>query len=127
VAGGVGLAVAVLAGCLLLISRLGSPGQVATVTVANTTPYNLEVTVGKPGPARQVGLGTVGREARSAFEGVIDQGKQWVFHFSYGGSEAGAVTLDREALRAARFVVDVPASVNQRLGSLGFAPSSPSH
>src|SRR5258708_912130 len=71
VVGGVPLAaVAALAACLLLVSRLGSPGQVATVTVANTTPYNLEVAVGKPGSARQVGLGTVRREARGAFEGV---------------------------------------------------------
>ena len=125
VAGGVALAVAALALCLLLISRLGSPGEVA-VTVVNGTPYNVEVAVGKPGSARQVSLGTVRRDTRSAFEGVIDQGKQWVFHFSYGGADAGVVTLHRDALRANHFVLDVPAAVTERLGSLGFPPSSAS-
>jgi hypothetical protein len=123
VAGGVALAVAALALCLLLISRLGSPGEVA-VTVVNGTPYNVEVAVGKAGSARQVALGTVRRDSRTAFEGVIDHGPQWVFHFSYGGSDAATVSLDEETLRAAHFVVDVPAAVTERLGALGFVPSS---
>jgi hypothetical protein len=126
VVAGVALGVVVIAGLLLLVSRLGSPGQVETVTVANGTPYNVEVSVGKPGSDRQVGLGTARRESRSVFEGVIDQGKQWVVHFSYGGSAAGEVTLDGDALRTAKFVIDVPAAVADRLAALGFAPSSPS-
>lgn len=126
IAGGVALAVAAVAVLLLLVSRLGSPGQVETITVANGTPYNVEVAVGKPDSTRRVSLGTVRREASGVFEGVLDQGKRWVFQFSYGGSDAGAVTLDGESLRAAHFVVDVPTAVADRLRSLGFAPSSPS-
>ena len=126
VAAGVALAIAVMAVCLVLVSRSGSPGQVATVTVANNTPYNIEVSVGKPGSDRRIGLGTARREDRSVFEGVIDQGEQWIFHFSYGGADAGTATLDSEALVAAGFVVDVPATIVDRLTSLGFNPSAPS-
>ena len=126
VVAGVALAVAVMAVCLVFVARSGSPGQVATVTVANNTPYNVEVSVGKPGSSREIGLGTARRDVRSVFEGVIDQGEQWLFHFSYGGADAGTTTLESEALVAAAFVVEVPASVTERLTSLGFPPSSPS-
>ena len=119
------VAAAAIAACLLLVAHLGSPKAVESVTVVNPGVYNLEVSVSRPA-GREVGLGTVGREGRATFEGVIDPGDRWVFHFAYGGAAAGELTLDRDAIRAERFVVQVPPAVSDRLAVLGLAPSSPS-
>ena len=70
-------------------------------------------------------LGSVDRATFLALNDVLDQGGNWVFHFSYGGVDAAELRLTRAELAAADWTVTVPATVAGRLRDAGLQPTPP--
>lgn len=125
--GALGLVVALaLAAALVtaLASNLRSPSDVAALTVDNPTVYQVNVDVSPSGDGDWLDLGSVGRERTKTIEQIGDQGTRWVFRFSYGGVDAGRVTLSRTELAAAHWTVRVPTEVGERLRAAGLQPSA---
>jgi hypothetical protein len=114
------LLIASLAGlALLLASCSGPPPTVETITVSNSTGYDLDVQV--TGRDRNGWLPMAIAEARSErkTEQVTDQGEVWIFRFLHWGDPVGEVSLTRGELERNGWHVEVPAEVEERLRQLG--------
>ncbi len=126
---GLFLGVAVLA-VLIVAPSLAPATFVPAVTIDNVTPFDVNVDLAAGGGSdsgRSGGwfhLGTVGREAANVLEEVTDPGPTWVFRFTYGGVEAGEVTVPRSELRDAGWQLAVPAAVGEALVAAGFVASA---
>jgi hypothetical protein len=127
IAGGVviGAAIAaVLVVAAALVPSMRLPPFVSRITVANPTIYGVEVDARPANGTAWLSLGGFPREStRNAYE-VIDQGKTWVFRFTYGGEEAGTLTEARSKLEHDHWRMTVPQDVADRLGAMGFAASA---
>jgi hypothetical protein len=105
------LALALVVGVVVeLAPRLAVPPQVARLRVVNPTAYQLNVDVAANPGGPWLDLGTVGRERTKTIEQVLDQGRRWVFRFSYGGVDAGTIAVGRSALATAAWTVRAPDS-----------------
>jgi hypothetical protein len=117
---------AVTVAVALPVARLGAgePTSFRRLTVHNPTPYivNVEVT----GASRNgwLDVGSFARERRRTVEELADQGRQWVFRFSYGGVEAGELVVSRDQLAHDGWRVTLPAEVTERLRDAGFSESA---
>ncbi|MDP8991479.1 MAG: hypothetical protein M3N31_00210 [Actinomycetota bacterium] len=118
---GVGVVVAFLA--LALMSALDSPHRVSRVTIDNPHEWAATVEVAAVGEDDWLGLGTVGRQARQEFEGVLDQGRQWRFRFWYAGTQGGELTISRSELDDRGWTLTVPDSFPERMRAAGLAPT----
>jgi hypothetical protein len=99
------------------------PTFVDRVTVDNPTAYDVDVDVtGRDGRALNLVFAAAG--TTETVRDTIDQGETWVFRFSYGGTDAGALRLDRAALERQDWTVEVPAEVADTLGEAGHEPRS---
>lgn len=107
----------------LVVGPLQLPERV-DVTVDNDTPFDLVVEAGTPDGAGSVVLGTAGRGREIAFRDKVDQGDEWVFSFSYGGVDAGAVQLGRAELESSGWRVTVPRRVADVLVDAGLGPTA---
>lgn len=97
---------------------LNPPDVVPTVTVENTSNYNIGVKVSGPDGA-WMGLGTAAKQSTAVIHEVIDQGDEWVFHFSSQGRQAGEFRIDRADLAQAQWRIQIPADVSQTLRDSG--------
>lgn len=102
---------------------LDSPAIVPTVTVENTSGYNIGVTLGGPDDGL-VGLGTAPKQSTTVFHEVIDQGKTWTFSFASQGRQAGEFRIDRAVLEQAGWRIEIPDAAIQTLRDRG-APLPP--
>lgn len=127
IAGGVviGAAIAVvLVVAAALVPSMRLPTYVSRITVANPTVYGVEIDARPDNATTWLALGGFARDStRNAYE-VIDEGRTWVFRFSYGGEEAGTLTEARSKLEHDHWRMTVPQDVADRLGAMGFAASA---
>jgi hypothetical protein len=114
------VAFAVLIGALAWALR--SPTFAPRVEIVNETPYSVNVDVSSD--RGRIGLGTVTTGSSLEFSEVLDEGDTWVFEFSYGGRDAGELSIERAALEEQDWTVDVPAEVGDDLESEGINPSA---
>jgi hypothetical protein len=121
----IGVAVAAVALALVFAGQqlLPTGATVRRITVNNPTPYHLEIDAAGTGPARAVTLGPIGREHEKTFEGVIDQGDEWIFRFASGGTDGGEIRVSRAQLEQDGWKVTVSDDVARRLRSAGVPPS----
>lgn len=122
-----GLVVAVAVGVALFSAAASTfrvPANLPALTIENPTVYQLNVEVSPSGSGGWLDLGAVGRDRNKTIEQVADQGKTWVFRFSYGGVDAGQVTRTRAELASARWTVTVPREAEERLQAAGLQPSA---
>ena len=114
---------AVLAMVAFLLAEARTPSYVAALTVVN--PHQWDVGVEVTGAQRDgwLGMGTVDRTASHGFAQVIDQGKHWVFRFSYAGVDGGELVVPRSELEASGWKVTVPEHFAERMRAAGVGPS----
>ncbi|HZQ77708.1 MAG TPA: hypothetical protein VFE55_10290 [Acidimicrobiia bacterium] len=118
--------VAVVAALALVLAAqqfLPSPATTRRITVDNPTPFHLEIDADGTGSARAVTVGAIGREQAKTFDGVIDQGGQWIFRFSSGGTDGGEMRVSRAQLEANGWKITVADDVARRLQAAGVPPS----
>jgi hypothetical protein len=85
-----------------------------TVTVANPHAWVANVELATAGGDGGLGIGTVDPAEKRSFREVIDQGRLWVFHFSYAGVTT-ELRVGRETLRRQGWQVRVPDDFAERL------------
>ncbi|HZQ75753.1 MAG TPA: hypothetical protein VFE55_00375 [Acidimicrobiia bacterium] len=121
------IAVAAVAAALALViagQRLLPTGAtVRRITVNNPTPYHLEIDAAGTGRSRAVTLGPIGREQEKTFEGVIDQGDEWIFRFASGGTGGGEMRVSRAQLTQDGWKITISDDVARRLEAAGVPPS----
>jgi hypothetical protein len=117
---GVALAATVL---VALWSALRPPGFVERLTLVNDSVYDVDVRVSGGRDAPILRLGTVPRERENRMRAVLDQGRDWVFRFTYGGQDGGTLVVDRDELERAGWTLSVPATVERQLQRHGLPPS----
>jgi hypothetical protein len=121
------IAVAVAAAALGLLfaaqQLLPSTASVRRITVANRTPYHLEIDATGTGRAHAITVGAIGREQEKTFDDVIDQGREWIFRFASGGIGGGEMRVSRAQLDQEGWKITVADDVARRLQSAGVPPS----
>jgi hypothetical protein len=101
---------------------LRGPGFVDRVTIANPTAFDADVDVaGSDGRLLDLRYVTAGDTV--VVRDVIDQGDLWTFHFSYGGTDAGTLRLDRAAFAHGGWRMEIPQVVENRLEAAGHEPA----
>ena len=116
-AGALLIALALGAGVIFALSRLGL-GETASprsVTVENPSPYIINVAVSGAEREGWVDVGSVRRENRETFEQTPDPGVEWVFRFSYAGVDAGELVVTRNQLAQDGWSVTVPPESTEQL------------
>jgi hypothetical protein len=98
-------------------------GVVDRLTVVNQTPFDVYVDVSDADKEGWQILGKATHGSSTVNELVRDVGATWVFRFHYGGQTVGELTVEREELRRARWRVEVPSAVADRMRALAFDPS----
>lgn len=118
---------AVTVGVAFPVARLGvgEPTSFRQLTVHNPTPYMVNVDVTGAKRDGWLEVGSFRRESQPTVEELADQGRQWVFRFSYGGVEAGELVVSRDRLAHGGRRITVPAEVTQRLRDAGLSESAP--
>ena len=119
------IGVAVVMAVALPMARLavGEPTSFRRLTVHNPTPYMINVEV-RGADDGWLDLGSFRREANRMVEELADQGRQWIFRFSYGGVEGGELVLSRDQLAREGWKVTVPTEVSERLRAAGLSGSA---
>ena len=116
--------IALVAAFVAVAPAFRTDKPVPRVTIDNPTLYAVNVEVSGSGTGAWLDLGAVEREGSTTVEQVTDQGPQWTFRFSYGGVDAGEVTVARAALAHAGWRLAIPETVGQRLHDAGLSPSA---
>ncbi len=108
------------------VARLavGEPRTFRRLTVQNPTPYLLNVDVTGAERDGWLDVGSFRRERTRTVEELADQGRQWVFRFSYGGVEAGELTVSHDQLARDGWRITVPSAVGESLRQAGLAESA---
>ncbi|MDP9072220.1 MAG: hypothetical protein M3N68_13255 [Actinomycetota bacterium] len=108
---------------LVVVPATRLPSFVDRLTVVNPHAWSVEVDATGPGGDGVVGLATVGRERAQTVEEVMDQGREWIFRFSYGGANGGELVVSRAELERAGWRVTVPAEFPARMREAKMEPS----
>ena len=100
------------------------PRMVDAISFENPTRYDL--TIESTGADRRgwAPVGTARRGQRTTVEGVIDQGRVWIFRFSAQGEDGGELRVERAQLVRDGWVVRIPEGIGEQLGARG-APVAP--
>jgi hypothetical protein len=118
------VAAALLGLVIALVVSLDRAAFVDRITVVNPTDYDVNVDVRSAEGDGWLDLGTVERGREATFEEVADQGDQWLFRFSYAGTEAGELVVARDDLAGRQWTLEIPAEVGLRLQTAGVAPTA---
>ena len=118
--------VAAIVGVLFALAGIdaGESTTYRRLAVDNPSPYNVNIEVAGTDRAGWLDVGSFRREERRTVEEVADQGREWVFRFSYGGVDAGELVISRERLADQRWRITVPAGVAERLREAGLPESA---
>jgi hypothetical protein len=119
-------AVPLVLSCIVVILVLSwlvrGPDFVDRVTIANPTAFDVDVSVsGSDGGVLDLTYITAGET--KVVRSVIDQGDVWIFRFSYGGTDAGTLRMDRMKLEQNDWRVVIPKAVEDRLDAAGHEPT----
>lgn len=114
-----GVAVVVLT-AVALLPGMQLPRFVRRVTVANPTAYGVEVDVTNPQHDGWLVLGGFPPASSRVLNQVLDQGRNWVFRFTYGGDDVGQIALSRSELERTNWRVTIPAELGDRLAAAGY-------
>jgi hypothetical protein len=110
-----------VSGVVVVSRSLGGPAVVDRITIVNATEFDVDVDVsGDDGRLLELRYVAAGKKA--VVRDVIDQGAVWVFHFSFGGTDAGTLRLDRTRLVQDDWTVEIPQEVADRLDDAGHRP-----
>lgn len=109
-------------GLVILGASCAGEQPIDRLTIVNETPYDVEVQVTDAEKESWLTLGRAEHESSTVNDLVTDMGPTWVFRFHYGGRTVGEVTIDREELARARWRLEVPSAVAERMRELGFEP-----
>ena len=118
---GVVVAVAAVA---VLVPATKTPEHISSITIAN--PHGWPAGVQVAGANRQgwVGIGVIDGAATRTFEEILDQGRVWVFRFSYAGVDGGELVVSRADLEREAWKVSVPDEFEARIRAAGVVPST---
>jgi hypothetical protein len=119
-AAGVGLVAAL--GVLFL--AMDAPPHVERVTINNPHEWSAAVEVSDERQQGWVGLGIVNKGVTHPFEEVLDQGRTWVFRFSYAGVDGGELRVSRADLQRSGWKIAVPDEFATRMREAGLEPSA---
>lgn len=106
------------------IQLVRGPAFVASVTVVNPNPYNLQVSVTDGSRHGWMAISDAAARGTTTTEQVVDQGSTWVFRFEYLGNKGGEVVVDKSQLAQDGWKLTVPEAVGQNLASRGL-PATP--
>ena len=118
-----GVAVVVIM-AVALMPGMQLPRFVRRITVANPTAYGVEVDVASPKQDGWLVLGGFAPQSSRMLNQVIDQGRNWVFRFTYGGDNVGQIALSRTELQRTNWRVTIPPELGDRLAAAGFGASA---
>jgi hypothetical protein len=109
---------------LVLSWLVRGPVFVDQVRIVNPTAFDVDVNV-SGADGRLLDLRYVSAGETAVVRDVIDQEDVWIFHFSSGGTDAGALRVDRARLVQRDWTVEIPEEVENRLNVAGHeAPPS---
>ncbi len=108
---------------LVVVPATRLPSFVDRLTVVNPHAWSVEVDTTGPGDEGVVGLATVGRERAQTVEEVMDQGREWIFRFSYGGADGGELVASRAELERSGWRITVPEEFPARMREAKMEPS----
>ena len=120
----IGLAVTVGVAFAVVRLGVGEPTTFRRLTVQNPTPYMVNVDLTGANRNGWLDVGSFRREGRRSVEELADQGRQWVFRFSYGGVDGGELAVSRDQLARDGWRVTVPTEVAERLRQAGLSESA---
>ena len=115
--GWVGLAVVIGVVVIAGSALLQGPRLVTRVTFVNPTPDVIEVDVAGAERDSWMGLGALQPKSATDFEGVIDQGAEWVFRVQARGISGGEFVASRASLDKAGWRITIPPEVIARLAN----------
>ena len=120
----IGFAVEIAVAFAVAGPAVDEPSIFRRLTVHNPTPYLINVDVTGVERDGWLDVGSFRRERTRTVEELVDQGRQWVFRFSYGGVEAGELTVSRDQLARDGWRITVPAAVGETLRQAGLSESA---
>ena len=101
---------------------LRGPAFVERITFVNRGPYDIHVEAS--GDRKTwTSVTTADRDSTSVGLQVIDQGPIWIFRFTAQGRDGGEVSTTRDDLRRARWTIEIPEAVTNRLRDAGAPPT----
>jgi hypothetical protein len=100
---------------------LRSPTRIDEVSITNPTDYTIAVEV-RGDSGGWLAMSTTRAHDSKAVADVIDQGDTWTFRFRAQGRLGGEVQVDRDALEAAGWELEIPAEVGDHLREAGARP-----
>ena len=102
---------------------LRSPETIDTVSMTNPTDYDIGVEV-RGAEGGWMPMSTAQHNTTTIVKDVIDQGAIWTIRFTAQGRQAGQLEIRRQALEAASWEIEIPASTEETLRDAG-APLPP--
>jgi hypothetical protein len=102
--------------------HLTTDAPVARVEVANPSEYGIKVEVANADGGSALPVGVAAPRTTSVFEDVLDQGDTWLVRFSLL-DHAVEQRVARDALREARWHLDVPAELITELREAKVTPT----
>jgi hypothetical protein len=100
---------------------LRSPETIDTVSVTNPTGYDIGVEV-RGAEGGWMPMSTAQPNTTTVVKDVIDQGSSWTIRFTAQGQQAGQLELRRQALEAAGWEIEIPASTEEFLRDASALP-----
>lgn len=103
-----------------------TPPMVASLTIENPSPFDMDVKVTSGAHDGWTPIGTARARHNERFSLIIDQGKTWVFQFASQGIDGPQMQLSRQDLVRAGWQVTVSDAVVRAFNDAGAPPSPPS-
>lgn len=101
---------------------LRGPAFVERITFVNHGPYDIHVEAS--GEQRTwMSVTTADSDSTSFGLEVIDHGPIWIFRFTAQGRDGGEVSTTRADLRRARWTIEIPEAITDRLRDAGAPPT----
>lgn len=94
---------------------------VERVTIRNESAFPARVELRDASDGSRFSLATIGAGDERSIEQVIDR-EVWIFVFSYAGSQAVELRIDRPDLEGQGWAIEVPSEFEARLREVGFEP-----
>jgi hypothetical protein len=100
---------------------LHDPAMIDAVAVSNPTDYDIAVAV-RGTDGGWMPMSTATRNTTTTVNNVLDQGDTWTFRFTAQGKPAGELHIERDALEAAGWAIEIPPTTESILRAAGAQP-----